>query len=74
MEAEALLNLLARELDKTHPCAAGSPREGMAETLNVMAGYDAGRASEPTRLTNRLHDALLHVHRALERSRIRYCA
>jgi transposase len=35
--------------------------------LTVLAGYDADLAQEATRLTNRLHDALLHVHPALER-------
>src|SRR4051812_40262367 len=35
--------------------------------LTVLAGYDADLAAEATRLTNRLHDALLHVHPALER-------
>src|SRR5680860_1207169 len=35
LEAQALLEALARELDKTHPGAAGSLREGMAETLTV---------------------------------------
>ena len=35
--------------------------------LAVLAGYDADLAIELTRLTNRLHDALLHVHPALER-------
>jgi putative transposase len=32
VEAEALLTPLARELDRAHPSAAASPREGMAET------------------------------------------
>ena len=36
LEAEALLSALARELDKTHPSAAVSLREGMAETLTVL--------------------------------------
>jgi len=36
LEAEALLEALARELDKTHPGAAGSLREGLAETLTVL--------------------------------------
>ncbi|GIG93002.1 hypothetical protein Pen02_79380 [Plantactinospora endophytica] len=35
--------------------------------LGVLAGYDADLANEATRLTNRLHDALLHVHPPLER-------
>ena len=36
LEAEALLEALAKELAKTHPGAAGSLREGMAETLTVL--------------------------------------
>jgi len=36
LEAEALLEALARELDKTHPGAAGSLREGMDQTLTVL--------------------------------------
>lgn len=33
----------------------------------MLAGYDADLADESTRLINRLHDALSHVHPALER-------
>jgi transposase-like protein len=36
LAAEALLESLAKELDKTHPGAAGSLREGLAETLTVL--------------------------------------
>ncbi len=36
LKAEALLEALAKELDKTHPGAAGSLREGLAETLTVL--------------------------------------
>jgi transposase-like protein len=36
LEAEAQLVALAKELEKTHPGAAGSLREGMAETLTVL--------------------------------------
>ena len=36
LAAEAQLEALAKELDKTHPGAAGSLREGMAETLTVL--------------------------------------
>jgi transposase-like protein len=36
LQAQALLEALATELDKTHPGAAGSLREGMAETLTVL--------------------------------------
>jgi len=35
--------------------------------LTVLAGYDDDLAAQSTRLTNRLRDALLHVHPALER-------
>jgi putative transposase len=36
LEAEAQLSALAKELDKTHPGAAGSLREGLHETLTVL--------------------------------------
>ncbi len=36
LKAEALLEALAKELDKTHPGAAGSLREGLAETLTLL--------------------------------------
>jgi transposase-like protein len=36
LAAQALLEKLAAELDKTHPGAAASLREGMAETLTVL--------------------------------------
>src|SRR5680860_1245709 len=36
LEAQALLEALAKELDKTHPGAAGSQREGLHETLTVL--------------------------------------
>jgi hypothetical protein len=36
LKAEGLLAELARELDKTHPGAATSLREGMAETLTIL--------------------------------------
>ena len=35
--------------------------------LGVLAGYDDDLAAQSTRLTNRLRDALLHIHPALER-------
>src|SRR5659263_272514 len=34
--AEAQLEALAKELDRTHPGAAGSLREGLSETLTVL--------------------------------------
>ena len=36
LHAEAQLEALAKELDRTHPGAAGSLREGLAETLTVL--------------------------------------
>ncbi|MDQ2737460.1 MAG: IS256 family transposase [Actinomycetota bacterium] len=36
LEAQAQLEALARELDKTHPSAANSVREGLSETLTVL--------------------------------------
>jgi putative transposase len=36
LKAEGELEALARELDKTHPGAAASLREGMAETLTIL--------------------------------------
>jgi putative transposase len=36
LEAEATLAELARQLDRSHPGAAGSLREGLAETLTVI--------------------------------------
>jgi putative transposase len=36
LKAEGLLTELAAELDKTHPGAAASLREGMAETLTIL--------------------------------------
>jgi transposase len=44
----------------------GSDDETLAE-LTVLAGYDDDLAAQSTRLANRLHDALLHIHPALER-------
>ena len=44
----------------------GTDEETLAD-LSVLAGYDDDLAAEATRLSNRLRDALLHVHPALER-------
>jgi putative transposase len=49
LDAEAQLSTLARELDKTHPGAAASPREGMAETLTIL------RLGVPPMLARTLH-------------------
>jgi transposase len=44
----------------------GTDDQTLAE-LGVLAGYDDDLAAQATRLTNRLHEALLHIHPALER-------
>ncbi|RSM75174.1 IS110 family transposase [Actinoplanes sp. ATCC 53533] len=44
----------------------GTDDETVAD-LTVLAGYDDDLAAQSTRLSNRLRDALLHVHPALER-------
>ena len=44
----------------------GTDDETLAE-LTVLAGYDDDLAAQATRLSNRLRDALLHIHPALER-------
>ena len=49
LKAEAELQALARELDKTHPGAAASLREGMAETLTIL------RLGVPPTLARTLH-------------------
>lgn len=49
LKAEGLLTELARELDKTHPGAAASLREGMAETLTIL------RLDVPPALARTLH-------------------
>jgi len=50
-----------------HALRRVGPDEQTIVALGVLAGYDADLAAESTRLTNRLHAALLHVHPALER-------
>jgi transposase len=44
----------------------GTDDETLAD-LSVLAGYDDDLAGQTTRLANRLRDALLHIHPALER-------
>ena len=54
---------------RTHPHTlrrVGTDDETLAD-LGVLAGYDDDLAQQATRLTNRLRDALTHVHPALER-------
>jgi len=54
LAASTQLEALARELERTHPGAAGSLREGLEETLtvlrlNVQPCRWRGRCARPTR-------------------------
>ena len=50
-----------------HALRRVGPDDQTTVELAVLAGYDGDLATEWTRLSNRLHDALLHVHPSLER-------
>jgi putative transposase len=52
LAAEAELTMLAAELDRTHPGAAASLREGMAETLTVLRLGVAPTLARTLRSTN----------------------
>ena len=52
LHAEAQLEALAKELDRTHPGAAGSLREGLAETLTVLRLGVAPTLARTLRSTN----------------------
>jgi putative transposase len=52
LEAEAALLALAKELDRTHPGAAASLREGMDETLTVLRLNVAPTLARTLRSTN----------------------
>jgi hypothetical protein len=58
LAAEAELGVLAAELDRSHPGAAASLREGMAETLTVPAAEHATHAGPdvPVHERDREHD------------------
>jgi putative transposase len=56
LTAAGLLIELAAELDKTHPGAAASLREGMAETLTIL------RVSVPSTLARTLRSANDRTH------------
>ncbi len=51
-----------------HTLRRVGPDDQTLAGLTVLAGYDQDLAAQATRLTNRLRDALLHVHPALERT------
>ncbi len=58
LEAEAQLTALARELDKTHPGAAASLCEGMAETLTVLRLGVAPTLARTLRSTNAIESMI----------------
>jgi transposase-like protein len=66
LEAEAQLSGLARELDKTHPSAANSLREGLAETLTVLVLDVPPTLARTLRSTNAI-ESMISICR--ERSR-----
>ena len=66
LAAEAELLALARELDRTHPGAAGSLREGLAETLTVLRLEVPPTLARTLRSTNAI-ESMISICR--ERSR-----
>ncbi len=58
LEAEAQLTTLARELDKTHPSAAASLREGLTETLTVLALEVSPTLARTLRSTNAIESMI----------------
>ena len=57
-KAEALLEALAKELDKTHPGAAGSLGEGMAQTLTVLRLGSPPTLARTLRATNAIESMI----------------
>lgn len=62
LEAAALLEALARELDKTHRGAAGSLREGMHETLTVFRLDVPSTLARTLRSTNAI-ESMISINR-----------
>jgi len=58
LEAQTLLEALAKELDKTHPGAAGSLREGLAETLTGLRLDRAPTLARTLRSTNAIESMI----------------
>jgi putative transposase len=67
LEAEAQLSALARDLDKTHPGAAASLREGLAETLTVLRLGVAPTLARTLRSTNAI-ESMISVCRQRSRN------
>ena len=62
LEAEALLGALAAELDKTHPGAAASLREGLPETLTVLRLNVPPTLARTLRSTNAI-ESMISINR-----------
>ena len=62
LAAEAQLEALAKELERTHPGAAGSLREGLAETLTVLRLNVSPTLARTLRSTNCRVDDLDRAH------------
>jgi putative transposase len=58
LAAEAQLDALAKELERTHPGAAGSLREGLAETLTVLRLGVAPTLARTLRSTNSIESMI----------------
>jgi putative transposase len=58
LDAQAQLEAVARELDKTHPGAAASLREGLAETLTVLRLEVAAALARSLRSTNTIESMI----------------
>jgi transposase-like protein len=58
LAAEAELTALAAELDKTHPGAAASLREGLAETLTVLRLNVSPTLARSLRSTNMIESMI----------------
>jgi hypothetical protein len=62
VQAEGLLSELARDLDKTHPGAAASLREGMAETLTILRLGVPPTLARTLRSTNPI-ESMIEIYR-----------
>ena len=67
LAAQAQLEALARELDKTHPGAAASLREGLAETLTVLRLGVSPTLARTLRSTNSI-ESMISISRTHARN------
>jgi putative transposase len=67
LAAEAQLEALAKELDRTHPGAAASLREGLAETLTVLRLGVAPTLARTLRSTNSI-ESMISIARTHSRN------